>query len=64
LVDQEPVAGQPLPQGVPTVVLSAVSPIVVTGLTAGSHTIWIVLGNGNHVPFSPLVAKKLTVTVS
>lgn len=32
-------------------------------LTAGEHTIWIVLGNKGHIPFNPLVADKITVTV-
>lgn len=32
-------------------------------LPSGVHTIWIVLGNKTHVPFSPLVLDKITVTV-
>lgn len=35
----------------------------VTGLSAGEHTIWVVLGDKTHVPFKPLVVDKLTVTV-
>ena len=32
-------------------------------LTPGEHTIWVVLGDKTHVPFGPLVADKITVTV-
>lgn len=64
LVDKEPVAGQTITVGDPLIVHSATSPISITGLTAGTHTIWVVLGNGNHVAFDPLVGDKLTVTVS
>lgn len=63
-IDKEPTPGQPIPTGDPTIIHSATSPIIVTGLTAGEHTIWIVLGDGAHVPFSPLVADKITVTVT
>ncbi len=66
LVDRKPsqYMGQPLPAADPAVIHSATSPIVVNGLTPGEHTIWIVLGNGSHIPFDPPVLDKLTVTVS
>jgi len=32
--------------------------------TPGEHTLWVVLGDGNHVPFAPPVMDKLTVVVS
>jgi len=63
-VDKEPTPGQPIPAGDPAIIHSATSPITINGLTAGEHTIWIVLGNGAHVPFDPPVADKLTVTVA
>ena len=63
-VDRQATAGQAIPIGDPAVIHSAVSPIVVPGLTAGTHTIQVVIGNGNHVAFSPLVADSITVTVS
>jgi hypothetical protein len=63
-VDKEPVAGQAIPAGDPMIIHSATSPIVVNALTAGEHTIWVVVGNGVHVPFDPPVADKLTVTVT
>ena len=33
------------------------------GLAVGEHTIWLVLGDKAHVPFSPLVADKIVITV-
>lgn len=32
--------------------------------TPGDHTIWVVLGDGNHVPFAPRVMDRLIVTVA
>jgi hypothetical protein len=32
--------------------------------TAGEHTLWVVLGDGNHIPFAPPVMDKVTVIVS
>lgn len=66
IVDRDPTryGGQPIPTGDPTIVHSATSPITVTGLTPGEHTIWIVAGNGAHVPLAPPVMDKVTVTVS
>ena len=63
-IDKEPTAGAAIPVGDPTIIHSAVSPIVVPGLTAGTHTITVALGNGNHVAFNPLVTDKITVTVA
>lgn len=63
-VDREPTAaGQAIPKEA-GVIHAATSPIKVEGLAAGEHTLWVVLGNGVHVPFAPLVADKLTVTVN
>lgn len=33
------------------------------GLAVGEHTIWLVLGDKGHVPFGPLVADKIVITV-
>ena len=63
-VDKEPTPGAPIPAGDPAIIHSATSPIVVSGLTSGEHTIWVVLGDGTHVPFDPPVADRLTVTVT
>ena len=32
-------------------------------LAPGTHTIWVVVGDGKHIPLNPLVATKLTVVV-
>ena len=37
--------------------------VVVSGLTKGEHTLWVVLGDGQHYAFDPPVMDKLTVTV-
>jgi hypothetical protein len=64
-VDVPPVApGEPIPTGNPAIIHSATSPIVVTGLAPGDHTIWIVLGDGNHVAFTKPVRDKVVVTVT
>jgi uncharacterized protein (DUF736 family) len=65
-VDRDPTrySGQTIPAGDPAIIHSATAPIAVTGLTAGEHTIWIVLGDGAHVAFDPPVMDKLTVTVA
>jgi hypothetical protein len=63
-VDKDVTAGQPIPVGDAAIVHSATSPVMVTGLTPGAHTIRIVLGNGNHVPFDPPVVDTVTVTVT
>jgi hypothetical protein len=35
----------------------------IRGLAAGEHTIWVVVGDGKHIPLNPLVASKVTVKV-
>lgn len=63
-VDRPPSpAGQPIPVE-PGVIHSAATSIEVPALAAGEHTLWVVAGDGAHVPFSPMVMDKLTVTVS
>jgi hypothetical protein len=62
-VDREPTpAGQPIPaeEGV---IHTAEPSVAVSDLPAGEHTIWVVVGDGAHVPLEPLVADRLTVTV-
>jgi hypothetical protein len=39
------------------------SSATVSGLEKGEHTIWVVLGDGQHYAFDPPVMDKLTVTV-
>jgi hypothetical protein len=63
-VDRDPTAaGQAIPKEA-GIIHTAATPIKVEGLTAGEHTIWVVLGDGVHVPFAPMVADMLTVTVT
>jgi hypothetical protein len=63
-VDRDPTpAGQAVPKGVPGIIHSANTTIPLSGLTPGDHTVWVVLGNGAHVPFDPPVETKLTFTV-
>jgi len=64
-VDVTPVApGEAIPVGNPAIIHSATSPIVVTGLTPGEHTIWVVVGDGTHAAFKDSVRDKVVVTVS
>jgi hypothetical protein len=64
-LDRDPTpAGQPIPQGDPSIFHTANPTIQVSDLAPGEHTIWVVLGDGNHVPFDPPVEDKLTLTVT
>jgi len=62
-IDRAPTAsGQVIPKE-DGIIHSADGIIPVPGLAAGEHVIWVVLGDGNHLPFAPLVADKITATV-
>jgi hypothetical protein len=64
-VDTPPVApGDAIPTGDPNIIHSATSPITVTGLAAGEHTIWILAGDGTHHAFAKSVRDKVVVTVA
>jgi uncharacterized protein DUF4399 len=64
-VDVPPVdPGVVIPSGNPAIIHSATSPIVVNGLLAGEHTIWIVLGDGTHTAFKDSARDKVVVTVT
>lgn len=64
--DQPPKAdGTPIPSEEPNRIIHTVSTVYkLKGLGAGDHTLWIVLGNKAHVPFSPLVAHKLSIRIT
>lgn len=63
-VDRDPTAtGQAIPVEA-GIIHSASTTIEVPGLAKGDHTLWVVLGDGNHKPFEPRVGDKLTVTVT
>jgi hypothetical protein len=63
-VDRDPTpAGQSIPKEA-GIIHSAATTIEVPGLAPGEHVLWVVAGNGIHVPFAPRVIDKLTVTVT
>ncbi len=61
-VDREPMPGG---QAIPVeagIIHSAETNIDVASLAPGEHTLWVVAGDGAHVPLNPRVMDKLTVT--
>jgi uncharacterized protein DUF4399 len=53
-------------QVIPTndkIIHTAESTASINGLAPGDHTIWVVVGDGKHIPLNPLVAAKVTVKV-
>jgi hypothetical protein len=66
LVDPEspPEAGEVIPAPEENKVIhSAEDEVIVSGLDEGPHTLWVVLGDGQHYAFDPPVMDRLTVTV-
>lgn len=62
-VDREPTPpGQPIPAE-PGIIHTVERSVTIPDLTVGEHTIWVVVGDGSHVPLEPMVADKVTVTV-
>jgi hypothetical protein len=55
--------GKPIPTGDPKIIHTADTSTSIADLPAGSHTLWVVVGDGRHVPLDPLVADKVTVVV-
>lgn len=63
-VDRDPTAaGQPIPVEA-GIIHSAATTIEVPGLAAGTHTLWVLAGDGTHTPIEPRVLDKVTVTVA
>lgn len=63
-VDRDPTAaGQAIPKE-DGIIHSADTSISIPDLAPGEHTIWVVVGNGVHVPFEPSVTDKVVVTVT
>jgi hypothetical protein len=63
-IDRDPtVAGAPIPKEAGIIHTTETTIVLPAFTTAGEHTVWVVLGNGNHVPFAPSVLDKLVVTV-
>jgi len=62
-VDRPPTpAGQPIPKEA-GIIHTADTTATLPGLTPGEHTVWIVVGDGAHVPLNPPVEAKVTFTV-
>jgi hypothetical protein len=63
-IDKEPPEpGEAVPTGDPQIIHSATVPLTVPGLASGEHTLWVVLGNGAHQVWDPIVMDRITVTV-
>lgn len=63
-VDREPTpAGQAIPVEA-GIIHSAASTIEVPGLAPGEHVLWVVAGDGAHIPLASKVMDKLTVVVA
>ena len=64
-IDRPPTpAGQPIPRDA-TVIHTTDKKIAIPAFTTpGEHTLWVVLGDGNHTPFAPPVMDKVTITIS
>jgi len=52
--------GQPIPEDARNI-HAAESSYTVAGLPPGEHTVWVVVGDRDHVPLNPLVADRVTV---
>lgn len=64
--DEAPKAdGTPIPPEEPNRIIHTTSTTYkLKGLGPGDHTLWIVLGDKGHVPFSPLVAHKVNIRIT
>ncbi len=57
-------AGQPVPTGNPKIIHSASLSQDVGALSAGKHTVWVVMGDVGHVVCSPIVQGSVSFDVS
>jgi LPXTG-motif cell wall-anchored protein len=65
LLDKDTVAaGTPFPQGDPAIVHTANTEQTFDHLTAGNHTVTIVLGYSDHTPWQPPVEAKVSFTIA
>lgn len=63
-IDRDPTpAGQAIPKEA-GIIHTTDTKITLPGLKAGEHSIWVVLGNGVHVPFAAPILDKVTVAVT
>jgi hypothetical protein len=65
-IDRDPTpAGQSIPRGEANIIHTPSPKIDLPAFTTpGEHVVWVVLGDGNHVPFAPRVMDKATIVVS
>ena len=67
-VDTDPATvlqpGQGVPTGNPKIIHAAATTQDFKDLTAGSHRIWVVMGDVAHIPCSPLVMADTTINVA
>ena len=62
-VDRSPTdPGQPVPKE-EGIVHTADTSVTLPAMIPGEHTVWVVAGNGAHVPLDPAVMAKVTFTV-
>jgi hypothetical protein len=54
----------PIPAGDPHIIHTGRTAIRARGLSPGEHTLYVVLGYGDHRPFRPAVQDSVTVTVA
>ena len=57
-------AGQPVPTGNPKIIHSAAMTQDVGTLTAGKHTVWVVLGDVGHTTCTPMVQGSVSFDVA
>ena len=57
-------AGQPVPTGNPKIIHSATTTQDVGALSAGKHTVWVVLGDVSHLTCSPMVVGSVSFDVA
>ncbi|HEX9815791.1 MAG TPA: DUF4399 domain-containing protein [Candidatus Thermoplasmatota archaeon] len=60
----DPVAGETIGPAEPgRIIHTAADSVELSGLAVGSHTLWVVVGDGAHRAFAPAVMARLSVTV-
>ncbi|HEX9775265.1 MAG TPA: DUF4399 domain-containing protein [Actinomycetota bacterium] len=63
-LDTEPAFdGSPVPADDPSIVHSRERSVTFDDVATGDHTVWVVLGNVDHVPFEPPVVAMVTIAI-
>lgn len=63
-LDVEPDLDEAIPLENPAIVHTREATVTFEDVSAGEHTIWVVLGDADHVPLDPPVMARLTATVT